>query len=180
MSTITWHEIGQVHLAHDRRGLFDLVFVATGHAAGGGRDRPGRRAGRAAAHAPLDDPDGVAVLLDSLREAGAHEQAAALLARDPAALDDPDVVAVLLDRLRRAGAADQAAALAAQLPAASMFGLYLEQEASADQFRFGREADGTPAAPWAGKTWTYGLFPGRGDREATLPVGLLPIAEFAR
>ena len=147
MSTITWHEIVQSHLAHDRRGLFDLVFVATGHAAGGGRDRPGRRAGRAAAHAPLDDPDGVAVLLD---------------------------------RLRRAGAADQAAALAAQLPAASMFGLYLEQEASADQFRFGREADGTPAAPWAGKTWTYGLFPGRGDREATLPVGLLPIAEFAR
>jgi hypothetical protein len=29
----------------------------------------------------------------------------------------------------------------------------------ADQFRFGREADGTPAAPWAGKIRTYVLFP---------------------
>ena len=50
----------------------------------------------AAAHAALDDPGAVAGLLDSLREAGAHEQAAALLARDPAAhaaLDDPGGVA---------------------------------------------------------------------------------------
>ena len=50
----------------------------------------------AAAHVALDDPDDVADLLDSLREAGAHEQAAALLARDPAAhvpLDNPDAVA---------------------------------------------------------------------------------------
>ena len=71
----------------------------------------------AAAHVALDDPDGVAVLLDSLRKAGADEQAAALLARDPAAhvpLDDPDGVASLLDRLREAGADEQAAALAAR------------------------------------------------------------------
>ena len=34
----------------------------------------------AAAHAPLDDPSGVAYLLNSLRATGAHEQAAALLA----------------------------------------------------------------------------------------------------
>ena len=47
--------------------------------------RPPRWPARAAAHAPLDNPYGVAGLLDSLREAGAHEQAAALLARDPAA-----------------------------------------------------------------------------------------------
>ena len=56
----------------------------------------------------LDDPDGVALLLGSLREAGAHEQAAALLARDPAAhapLDAPDAVARLLGSLRAGGRA---------------------------------------------------------------------------
>jgi len=126
-----------------------------------GRNRPGQEAGadeqaaalasRAAAHAPLDDPAVVTWLLARLREAGANEQAAALLARDPAAhaaLDDPHGVASLLARLRDAGADEQAAALASRLPAAGMFGLFLEQEASADQFPFGREADGAPAARW--------------------------------
>jgi uncharacterized protein YidB (DUF937 family) len=109
------------------------------------------RAARAAAHAPLDDPRAVADLLDVLRAAGPAEQAAALLARDPAAhapLDDPSGVAHLLDRLRAAGAEEQAAALAARLPAIGMFGLFLQQEGHADQFQFGREPDGTPAAPW--------------------------------
>ena len=49
----------------------------------------------------------MAGLLDSLLWAGAQEQAAALLHRDPAAhvaLDDPLGVASLLDRLREAGA----------------------------------------------------------------------------
>ena len=62
----------------------------------------------------------MADLLDSLREAGADAQAAALLARDPAthaALDDPGAVAFLLDRLREAGADEQAAALLARDPA---------------------------------------------------------------
>ena len=45
--------------------------------------RPPRWPARAAAHVALDDPGDVARLLDSLRQAGAHEQAAALLARDP-------------------------------------------------------------------------------------------------
>ena len=56
-----------------------------------------------------------------LREAGAQEQAAALLARDPAAhvsLDDPGGVARLLGVLREAGAQEQAAALLARDPAA--------------------------------------------------------------
>ena len=69
----------------------------------------------AVAHAPLGDPHAVAGLLDRLREAGAAEQVAALLARDPAAhvsLSDPGAVAGLLDRLREAGAAEQVAALA--------------------------------------------------------------------
>ena len=50
-------------------------------------------------------------LLNSLPEAGAHEQAAALASR-PAAhatLDDPGGVVRLLDSLRRAGAHEQAA-----------------------------------------------------------------------
>jgi uncharacterized protein YidB (DUF937 family) len=60
-------------------------------------------------------PGGVAGLLASLREAGAGEQAAVLLARDPAAhatLDDPGGVADLLDSLLEAGAERQAAVLA--------------------------------------------------------------------
>ena len=107
-------------------------------------------AARAAAHAPLDDPAAAARLLDSLRRAGAHEQAAVLAARAAAHvhLDNPAAAAVLLDSLRRAGAHEQAAALADRLPAAGMFELFLEQKGLADQFRFGREADGTLAAPW--------------------------------
>ena len=72
-------------------------------------------AARAAAHVSLDEPYGVAALLGSLGEAGAHEQAAALLARDPAAqvvLDHPYAVGQLLDRLREAGAHEQFTALA--------------------------------------------------------------------
>lgn len=86
-----------------------------------------------------------------VREAGADEQGAALLARDPAAhahLDDPGRVASLLNSLREAGAHDQAAALIARLPMAGMFELFLKEKSPADQFRFGREANGTPAAPW--------------------------------
>ena len=75
----------------------------------------------AAAHAPLDDPYAVARLLGVLREAGAQEQATALLQRDPAAhvsLDDPDTVAWLLGSLREAGAQEQATALLQRDPAA--------------------------------------------------------------
>ena len=104
-----------------------------------------------AAHAALDDPGGAARLLDSLRRAGAQDQVTALLARDPAAhaaLDDPGDVTLLLHSLREAGAQDQAAALAGRLPGAGMFELFREQEDRQDRFRFGREADGSPAGPW--------------------------------
>ena len=73
------------------------------------------------------------------------------LARDPAAhaaLDDPRGVIRLLARLREAGAHDQAAALTDRLPAAGLFRLFLEQQGHKDQFRFGRQANGSPAAPW--------------------------------
>ena len=71
--------------------------------------------------ASLDDPGTVAWLLEALREAGASDQTAALLARDPAAhaaLEDTDGVAMLLDALQKAGASDQTAALLARDPAA--------------------------------------------------------------
>jgi hypothetical protein len=94
----------------------------------------------------------VARLLGRLREAGAEEQVAALVGRDLAAhvsLDDPDGVAFLLGALREAGVEEQAAALVTRLPGEGMFGLFLEQEGRADQFRFGREADGSPSGPWS-------------------------------
>jgi hypothetical protein len=62
--------------------------------------------------------------------------------------DDPAAVARLLDSLREAGAAEQATALASRLPGAGLFGLFLEQQGGRDRFRFGREADGSPASPW--------------------------------
>jgi len=89
----------------------------------------------------------VAFLLDRLREAGADDQAAAPASR-AAAHDYPGDVASLLRSLREAGAREQAATLAGRLPAAGLFRLFLERNGLADQFRFGRETDGTPAAPW--------------------------------
>jgi hypothetical protein len=92
----------------------------------------------------------VAFLLDRLREAGADDQAAAPASRAAAhaALDYPGDVASLLRSLREAGAREQAATLAGRLPAAGLFRLFLERNGLADLFRFGRETDGTPAAPW--------------------------------
>jgi hypothetical protein len=69
----------------------------------------------AVAHVSLDEPGAVALLLLGLREAGAREQVAALLRRDPAAhvsLDDPRAVAVLLFSLHQAGAQEQVTVLA--------------------------------------------------------------------
>jgi hypothetical protein len=89
------------------------------------------------------------VLLDRLREAGA-EQAAALADRAAAdvSLDDPDGVAWLLGSLQEAATEQQAAALAERLPGAGLFELSCEQEDLQGRFRFGREANGSPAGPW--------------------------------
>ena len=116
-----------------------------------------RPADWAAAHASLDNPVAVAGLLGALREAGATGQVAALATRAAAhaSLDEPDAdrdgVAVLLGALREAGASTQAAELIERLPAAGQFRLFCRQEAGEGEFRFGREADGRPAKPWA---WT--------------------------
>src|SRR5712691_5757203 len=61
--------------------------------------------------------------------------------------------------LREAGAHKQAAALTARLSATGMFELFLEHKGAADQFRFGREADGTPAAPWGWEDLDLWLVP---------------------
>ena len=132
--------------------LLDSLRVAGAH------EQAAALAERAAARVSLEDPLAVAWLLRVFRLAGAHEQAAALLGRDPAArvsledpygsLEDPYGVASLLDSLREAGADEQAAALAGRLPGAGMFELFLEQQDGRDRFRFGREADGSPARPW--------------------------------
>jgi hypothetical protein len=97
----------------------------------------------------------VARLLGSLRAVGAEEQAAALLARDPAAravLNDSRWhslgMASLLGQLREAGAHEQAAVLASRLPRTGMFGLFLEQQGGRDRFWFGRETDGSPSGAW--------------------------------
>ena len=119
-----------------------------------------------AAHVPLDNPDGVGRLLRVLREAGADEQAAALASRAAthAPLDNSIGVGELLRRLREAGAHEQAAALVRRLPAAGMFGFFLfERQDPADRFRFGREADGTPAAPWDWEDLDLCLVLVRGD-----------------
>ena len=76
-------------------------------ACGGATGQVDTLASRAAAHASLDNPDGVACLLRALRRAGATSQVDTLLDRDPAAdasLDHPDGVACLLRELREAGA----------------------------------------------------------------------------
>ena len=111
-----------------------------------------RSASQAAADAALARGENAAVCGD-LRAAAGLARPPPCLRADPrpahwaaahAALDDQGGVAWLLSVLREAGAGE----LAARLPAAGMFRLFLEPEGRADQFRFGREPDGTPAAPW--------------------------------
>jgi uncharacterized protein YidB (DUF937 family) len=73
-----------------------------------------------AANTNLDNPRSVALVLESLSEAGADEAVAVLLARGPAvsvSLDDAWYVASLLAKLRTAGARDAAAVLAGRAAA---------------------------------------------------------------
>jgi hypothetical protein len=104
-----------------------------------------------AAHATLDHPGSVAMLLGALGEAGAGGQVTVLLARDPAAhatLDDRLGVANLLYALREIGAQEQAEVLIDRLPGAGRFDQFCEQEGHQERFRYGREADGSPARQW--------------------------------
>ena len=132
-----------------------------------------------AAHVAIDGPGGVALLLIRLRRAGAHEQVAVLLARDlaaHAALDShsPADVDHLLQTLRQAGAHEQAVVLTARLPMAGMFELFIRQQGPADQFRFGREADGTTAAPWGWEDLDLWLVSVRGTCCTGAALGGMP------
>ena len=87
------------------------------HALHPGDQRP---ADWATAHASLDDPLPVALLLDALRDAGATGQVTTLASRAAAyaRLDNAGAVAFLLDALRGAGATGQVATLLDRDPAA--------------------------------------------------------------
>ena len=89
-----------------------------------------RAARWAVGHAALDDPRSVAQLLKALQDAGAEEQVAVLLDRNPAeraVLDNSEAVARLLNALREADAGDQANVLArraaAGIPLDNPFGV---------------------------------------------------------
>jgi hypothetical protein len=103
-----------------------------------------------ASHAAFDDPVDVADLLDSLRAAGAEQQAAILADRAAAdaSLDDVEVVDELLGALRRAGAEQQAGRLVDRLPAEGRFDLFHEQPGHEMRYRFGYEPDRSPAPSW--------------------------------
>ena len=108
-------------------------------------------ADRASSRAALDDPSALGWLLRGLREAGAGDQVAELLARDPAArvsLDNQLAVPFLLVELREVGAQEQAEVLIERLPSAGMFQLFCTQVGHQERFRFGREANGSPAGQW--------------------------------
>ena len=114
----------------------------------------------AARGASLDDPQGVARLLEELGRTGAGDAVQALLARDPGSQLTIDAsqpfrpgyqraIARLLAALREAGAAEAVRILAARAADAGMFGLFLEVHPDeAARFRFGREPDGTGSPPW--------------------------------
>jgi hypothetical protein len=89
-------------------------------------------------------------------------------------------VARLLGTLRGMGAHEQATALAGRLSAVGQFGLFLEQNGLADQFRFGREADGTRATPWGWEDLDLWLFPIAGTVRRPCPSAYRRPAEFAR
>ncbi|WCE02519.1 hypothetical protein PGH47_43015 (plasmid) [Streptomyces sp. HUAS 31] len=107
-----------------------------------------------AAHVALDNAGTVAELLDALRESGAKGQVAALLARDPVAHvaleGEPHAVDWLLESLWRVGAEEHITVLAERLPAVGLFNLFINLEGNWQQFRHGREPDGSAAPSW---TW---------------------------
>ena len=104
----------------------------------------------AVAHSALDDPRGVARLLEALGKASAEEQLIALADRAAAhtALDSSEQPTRLLAALRETGAEDQAEILVGRLPAEGHFLLFIEQADHKTRYRFGFEIDGSCAGPW--------------------------------
>ncbi|MGW0771533.1 hypothetical protein [Streptomyces sp. NPDC002676] len=103
-----------------------------------------------AIYAALDVPDAVAKLLNGLWEAGARDQVRVLAQRAAAHAPLDGRLDNLLEAMRRAGADEQVTVLAKRLPAARRFHMFMGIDDHQNRFRFGREPDGSAAAPW---TW---------------------------
>lgn len=111
----------------------------------GGEAQASVLAGRLAASADIGNPARVIRLIAGLRGAGAYQEIAALIARDPAGhvtLDDEETTVALILELRMAGAGDQARTLAdradrAGIPRArAALSVDLDDHAEAFAFRF--------------------------------------------
>jgi hypothetical protein len=135
-------------LLEDTRGVAGLLQSL---ALSGDRERIDMvLAGDPAAHASLADPLAIADLLRALADAGASGQEAALSERVIAesSLGSAPIAALVLIALKDIGADELAADLIGRMPAGGQFRVFLEQDDNATRYRFGREPDGTPAAPW--------------------------------
>jgi hypothetical protein len=101
-------------------------------------------------HVPLDYAGALAELLRELQAAGANDQVTALADRATAQtiFTIPSEPQTLLEALRSVGAIRQARLLTDRLPAEGHFATFLQQDNHPERFRFGREPDGCPAAPW--------------------------------
>ncbi|MFF8177757.1 hypothetical protein [Streptomyces chartreusis] len=107
---------------------------------------------RAVPQVALDNAYAVGRLLQVLREVRADVQITALAERAAkgVALTNPDAVTWLLRVLRRAGADQYSTTLAERLPAAGHCDTFFHLEKNREQFRLGREPDGSAAPSW---TW---------------------------
>jgi hypothetical protein len=116
----------------------------------GARAQAAALANRSAVSVSLDDPSSVAELVDTMHKTGANKQLSTLLKRNPAAhvtLTNSYRASRLLERLQEVGAHEQASILTDRLPGEGAFDVWLA-EGHQERFRFGREADGSPAEPW--------------------------------
>ena len=116
----------------------------------GARAQAATLANRAAVSVSFDDPISVAALVDAMHKAGAGEQLSTLLRRNPAAhvtLTNGYRALRLLERLQKVGAHEQVGILTDRLRDEGSFDIWLA-EGHQERFRFGREADGSPAKPW--------------------------------
>ena len=112
-----------------------------------------RQARDLAGQVAAEDAWGMALVLKMLAEDGAVGEIAELLARRPAVhadLGDPQAAAGLLAVLRALGEHEQVQTLVDRLPAEGHCALFLDQGDNRTRYRFGRDPDGSPAAPW---TW---------------------------
>lgn len=106
---------------------------------------------RAATLADLANPTAVAQLLSVLHDLGAEEHHTILAERAAGhvALDKRHLVGKLLSTLQDNGAEHAASVLAQRLPGAGCFDQFVEFSGQQEQFRWGREPDGSPADPWS-------------------------------